>query len=189
MTRPRAWNDAVRVLCVRLDSLGDVLMTTPALRALKLSHPARLIALLTSPAGAVIARAVPEIDEVIVYEAPWMKATPGRADTSADLAMIERVRRMNFDTAVIFTVYSQSSLPAAFFCQLAGIPLRLAHCRENPYLLLSDWIAEPEPHNGIRHEVRRQLDLVASVGCTTSDERLSLRVCASWALPETPDGF
>ncbi|NJL34488.1 MAG: glycosyltransferase family 9 protein, partial [Chloroflexaceae bacterium] len=29
---------------------------------------------------------------------------------------------------------------------------------------------------GIRHEVRRQLDLVAAIGCTTSNERLSLRV-------------
>jgi ADP-heptose:LPS heptosyltransferase len=29
------WQRARRVLCVRLDQLGDVLMTTPAIRALK----------------------------------------------------------------------------------------------------------------------------------------------------------
>ena len=29
------WEDARNLLCVRLDSLGDVLMTTPAIRALK----------------------------------------------------------------------------------------------------------------------------------------------------------
>jgi ADP-heptose:LPS heptosyltransferase len=61
-------------------------------------------------------------------------------------------------------------------CRLAEIPLRLAHCRENPYQLLTDWRHETEPDQEIRHEVRRQLDLVASVGATTTDERLSLRV-------------
>jgi lipopolysaccharide heptosyltransferase II len=59
---------------------------------------------------------------------------------------------------------------------LADIPLRLAHCRENPYQLLTNWVPEPEPELSIRHEVRRQLDLVATVGCTTSNERLSLNV-------------
>jgi lipopolysaccharide heptosyltransferase II len=61
-------------------------------------------------------------------------------------------------------------------CYLAGIPRRLAHCRENPYQLLTDWVKDPEPANGIRHEVRRQLDLVGTVGFRTADERLSLEV-------------
>ena len=121
-------------------------------------------------------RAGPGVDEVIVYEAPWMKATAPRADASRICAMIERLRRAGFDAAVIFTVYSQNPLPAALLCYLAGIPLRLAHCRENPYQLLTDWVPEPEPEQLVRHEVRRQLDLVATVGCRHGDERLSLRV-------------
>src|SRR5205823_3408039 len=91
-------------------------------------------------------------------------------------AMTARLRGAGFDAAVIFTVYSQSPLPSAFLCYLAGIPLRLAHCHENPYQLLTHWVPDPEPHNLVRHEVRRQLDLAASAGCRTSDERLSLRV-------------
>jgi ADP-heptose:LPS heptosyltransferase len=57
-------------------------------------------------------------------------------------------------------------------CRLAGIPRVLAHCRENPYALLTDWIPETEPHERIRHEAQRQLDLVAHVGATTADRRL-----------------
>jgi lipopolysaccharide heptosyltransferase II len=76
---------------------------------------------------------------------------------------------------VVFTVYSQNPLPAAYFCYLAGIPRRLAYCRENPYHLLSDWVPDPEPGLA-RHEVRRQLDLAAAVGCRTADESLSFRV-------------
>jgi lipopolysaccharide heptosyltransferase II len=52
----------------------------------------------------------------------------------------------------------------------------LAHCHENPYGLLTDWVPDPEPAGEIRHEVRRQLDLVATVGARTGDEHLSLRV-------------
>jgi lipopolysaccharide heptosyltransferase II len=170
------WAQARRILGVRLDAMGDVLMTTPALRALKASAPGRHITLLTSPAGADIAALVPDVDDVIVYEAPWVKATGPRQNGRTDRDMIERVRGERFDAAVIFTVYSQNPLPAALFCWLADIPLRLAHCHENPYQLLSDWVRDPEPATGIRHEVRRQLDLVATIGARTESECLSLDV-------------
>jgi len=170
------WGRARHVLGIRLDALGDVLMTTPALRALKAGGAERRLSLLTSTAGAEIARLVPDVDDVIVYDPPWMKATRPRSDGRADLALVERLRQGGCDAAVVFTAYSQSPLPAALVCYLADIPLRLAHCHENPYQLLTEWLADPEPAAGIRHEVRRQLDLVATVGCTTADERLSVRV-------------
>jgi len=176
MTGNEAWAQAGNVLCVRLDTLGDVLMTTPAIRALRESRPGRRITLLTSPAGVNIARLVPEIDDVMVYEAPWMKATAPRRDSGPEYAMVNRLQQAGFDAAVIFTVYSQNPLPSAMFCYLADIPLRLAHCRENPYQLLTDWILEPEPDKLQRHEVQRQLDLAASVGCRTRDPRMSLRI-------------
>ena len=169
------WQQAGRVLCVRLDTLGDVLMTTPAIRALKESLPGSEITLLTSPRGAEAARFIPEIDAVEVYEAPWMKASPAQPNSQYDLAMLDRLRG-RFDAAVIFTVFSQNPLPAAMACYLADIPLRLAHCRENPYHLLTHWVKEFEPEQMVRHEARRQLDLVASIGCYTQDERLSFKV-------------
>ena len=171
-----SWADRQHLLAVRLDALGDVLMTTPALRALKAQRRGRRLTLLASPAGAEVAALVPEIDDVIVYDAPWVKATAPRADSAADHAMLTELRRAGFDGAVIFTVYSQNPLPAATWCFLADIPLRLAHCHENPYQLLTDWIIDPEPARLVRHEVQRQLDLVRANGATTADERLSLRV-------------
>lgn len=170
------WDRAEKVLCVRLDTLGDVLMTTPALRALKHSGPGRRVTLLTSRAGAEVVPLIPEIDDVIVYDAPWLKSTAPRTGSRPEFEMIELLRGAGFDAAAIFTVYSQNPLPSAFMCALAGIPLRLAHCHENPYQLLSDWVPDPEPAGGVRHEVRRQLDLVATVGAVHSDERLSLCV-------------
>lgn len=171
-----AWRQARHILAVRLDALGDLLMTTPAIRALHESGPERQITLLTSPSAAGIAALVPEIDDVIVYDAPWVKMTAPRADSGPDHALIERLRAAHFDAAVIFTVYSQNPLPATLLCYLADIPLRLAHGRENPYQLLTNWIKETEPEEQVRHEVQRQLDLVATVGSHTSDPRLLLQV-------------
>ena len=170
-----AWRRARNVLAVRLDAMGDVAMTTPAIRALRESAPGRRVTLLTSPSGAAAAALAPDVDDVIVYEAPWMKASAPRESPEADLATIRRIAEGGYDAAVIFTVYSQNPLPAAWLCRLAGVPLRLAHCRENPYQLLTDWIPERAPEQLLRHEVRRQLDLVAHVGAYASDERLALR--------------
>ena len=170
------WADAREILAVRLDGIGDVLMTTPALRALR-SVPGTRVTLLASTAGSAVTTLVPEIDDTIVHDAPWMKHGE-RRDPATDRRTIDALSSRAFDAAVIFTTFTQSALPAALACWLAGIPLRAAHARENPYALLTDWVRDPEPVAGVRHEVRRQLDLVASIGRTTRDERLSLAVPA-----------
>ena len=175
MTADR-WKHASNLLCVRLDALGDVLMTTPALRALKQAAHAPRLTLLTSRAGAKAAPLLPMVDEVIAYDAPWMKATATRAGAAPDREIIERLRAGGFDAAVIFTVYSQNPLPAALLCQLADIPLRIAYCRENPYQLLSDWLPEPDRPDAMRHEVRRALDLAAATGARVLDERLDVHL-------------
>lgn len=175
-----AWKEAERVLCVRLDAIGDVLMTEPALRALAHSRRGRRLTLLTSVSGREAARLIPYLEDVLVYDAPWMKAAPsGTPGADRTLAMVENLRMRRFDAAVIFTVYTQSALPAALLCTLADIPLRAAHCRENPYQLLTDWVRETEPDMRVRHEVRRQLDLVATLGGMIDDDRLSITIGAA----------
>jgi lipopolysaccharide heptosyltransferase II len=174
MSRP-GWQQAGKVLCVRLDSLGDVLMCTPAMRAIKQSRPGRQLSLLTSRSGAAVAPYIPELDAVLHYPAPWMKSSSPHAPL-VDAAMVQSLADQQFDAAVIFTSYSQSPLPAALMCYQAGIPLRLAHCRENPYQLLSDWVEDHEPASLVRHEVQRQLDLVAGIGWEADTSGLSFAV-------------
>jgi len=170
-TNRNGWPVARNVLCVRLDNMGDVLMSTPAMRALKRQAPGRRLTLLASPSGALLAPHLADVDDVLVHEAAWVKNEG--AGNEAGLALIETLRDRRFDAAVIFTVYSQSALPAALLCHLAGIPLVLGHARENPYRLLSTWVPETEPQERVRHEVQRQLDLVASVGARCDDTRLA----------------
>lgn len=174
-TSVRPWGaDVKRILCVRLDRLGDILMTTPAIHALRAAMPGRHITLLTSSVGAQAAPFLSDVDDVIAYDAPWHG--PTGTSRQAEFAMQRRLEAGHFDAAAIFTVYSQSALPAAMLCYLAGIGRRLAHCRENPYGLLTDWVCETEPHAGVRHEVERQLALAASVGATCADTRMRFHV-------------
>jgi lipopolysaccharide heptosyltransferase II len=106
-------------------------------------------------------------------------AGAGRS-ADADRRLINELTRRGFDAAVIFTVCTQSALPAAMVCRLAGIPLRLAHSRENPHDLLTHWVHDHEVcATGMRHEVTRQLDLVRSVGFHACDERMQFRYPAS----------
>lgn len=163
----------MRLLAVRLDAAGDVLMCSPALRAL---HEAgHHVTLLTSAAGALAGERIDAVDALDIWAAPWMKAS---ATTEPDCipAMAMRLRERSFDGAVIFCSYSQSPLPAAMLCQMAGIPMRVAYCRENPYQLLTHWVKESEPEHQHRHEVQRQLDLVTRLGCHPSSTRLSIRI-------------
>ncbi|MFL9912944.1 lipopolysaccharide heptosyltransferase II [Paraburkholderia sp. RL17-337-BIB-A] len=175
---PSSWGEDVkRILCVRLDNLGDVLMTTPALHALRRSGANRHITLLASRSGVALTPFLDDVDAVIEYDAPWVAQPPNDNRTLADdQRMLDHLRCGCFDAAVIFTVYSQSPLPAAMLCYLAGIPRRLAHCRENPYALLTDWLSEPEPQQRTRHEVERQLDLVRHVGAQAPDTRMRFSV-------------
>jgi lipopolysaccharide heptosyltransferase II len=171
-----SWKDAKKILCIRLDAMGDVLMTTPAMEAMKECVQGRKLTLLTSNEGKEIAKSIPFIDKVIVYGAPWLKASAERKDPDIDFQMIDRIRSEKFDAAIIFTVYSQNPLPSAVLCYLADIPLRAAYCRENPYGLLTDWMKEKEPELMVRHEVRRHLDLVSELGAKGVNRPLGLKV-------------
>src|SRR5262245_30889744 len=114
------WGSARNILCVRLDNLGDVLMTTPAFRALRTTFPHSHLTLLTSSAGAEIARFVPEIDAVIEFDVPWAKQPGGASDERPVSELVSRLK--TFDAAVIFTVFSQNPLPSVLLCYRAGIP-------------------------------------------------------------------
>lgn len=168
------WRDCHNILCIRPDNMGDLLMSGPAIRALKTSFDIR-ITVLTSSMAAGIAAFMPEIDEVIVFDMPWVKMECPAGNTALE-ELIANLRKKNFDAAVIFTVFSQNSLPTALLAYQAGIPNVLGYCRENPYGLLTGWVPDEEPYTHICHQVKRDLHLVATIGAQIDDKRLTLKI-------------
>lgn len=170
----RDWRETRNLLVVRLDNLGDVLVTTPAIHALRENLPEARITLAASRVGAQVAELVDDVDEVIIYEAPWMDvARTLPQDSGREQAMIQRLKEQGFDGSIIFTSYHQSSLPAAYLSYLADIPLRHAASIDFPGTLLTSRHRHPE---GIVHEVERGLDLVAGIGFESQQKDMILRV-------------
>lgn len=157
--------------------MGDIIMSTPAFHALKTTFNCRLT-LLTSSAGVGICKHIPDIEEVIIADLPWMKLNVD--ENSFHLRdLIHQLKTKQFDAAIIFTVYSQSSLPAALLTFMAGIPERIAYCRENPYHLLTTWVPDKEPYSFIQHQTERDLQLAEAVGAVSNDKHLQLLTDAS----------
>jgi len=168
------WSNVKNILCIRPDNMGDLVMSGPALRALKSELNAR-ITVLTSSMAAMVAPLMPEIDDMITFDLPWVK-TERATGAEALSILIEQLKTYRFDAAVIFTVFSQSPLPSAMMAYQAGIPKVLAYCRENPYGLITDWVVDEEPFNYILHQVERDLKLASHVCDINIDQHLKLHV-------------
>src|SRR3972149_11821882 len=74
----RSWPfDPARILIVRLDSIGDVLLSEPAIAALRTRYPHAQLDMVTGKAGREILGDSPYVDRYILYEAPWHAAWRG----------------------------------------------------------------------------------------------------------------
>lgn len=175
------WRDVKRVLLVRLDNLGDVLVTTPAFRAVRQSVPEARITLLCSPTGAQAGRLNRDIDDIVEYSAPWMDPWGTMPqDVEAEHRIVRELAERNFDGAIIFTSYRQSSLPAAYLCYQAGIPLRAGASVDGAGALLTTRHKHTADYTGdFPHEVERNLSLVAVLGMYADSDALELEVPGS----------
>lgn len=168
-----------RILLLRLDNVGDVVLLTPAMRCLRAAYPDAHLTLLASPAGAQLAPLLPFVDQVWVRRALWQDATGTSAgDPEAEQAFIEGLRRAAFDAAFIFTSFSQSPYAPAYACYLAGIPVRVGQGRDFSGAVLTHWV---KPGSDALHQAERNLHLLRSVGFSPEHSRLTLEVPASVA--------
>src|SRR3954462_14022538 len=100
------WQGCKNILCIRPDNMGDLIMTGPAIRALKETFGAKITVLTSSMAKGIV-QFMPEIDEYIIFDAPWVKADE-IADRDSFNNIVSIIKDKQFDAAVIFTVYSQN---------------------------------------------------------------------------------
>lgn len=170
-----SWSEARKILAVRLDNAGDVIMLGPALRAVKERSPLARLTLLASPAGAKAAELLPWVDEVIVERAIWQDLGDLLFDPGRQWRLITELSGRGFDAALIFSSFSQTPHAAAYACYLAGIPLRAGESKEFGGATLSTCLA-PAPDN--LHQVERNLRLVEALGFPARQRGLSVALPA-----------
>jgi ADP-heptose:LPS heptosyltransferase len=184
---PLDWAAIDRVLVVRADNLGDVVLTTPALRALRRAAPHVRVDLLASPVGAKVAPLIPAITEVITVSAVWQQAG-GEPRPAVELAaeerrLVERVRAGNYDAMIVFTSHGQSPWPAAHVGMLAGIRHRAVHSTEFGGAVATHWVTPPPVGT---HQADRCLHLLDALGVPPAGPELELSAPAPTRAPARP---
>ncbi len=156
-----------RLLAVRLDNAGDVLLAGPAFRAM--AAGADELVVLASPQGVASARLLPGVYDVIGWRCPWIDAAPPAVTPDDVAALVDHLRERRFDKALVFTSFHQSPLPTALLLRLAGIPWVGAISEDYPGTLLD-----------LRHRVADDLP--------EAERALSLASAAAFSLPAGDDG-
>jgi heptosyltransferase-2 len=107
--------------------IGDVVMATPAIRAVRQRYPnARLVGV-CRPYIAPVLEGAPWFDDVILHDKAGKRGLRG-------LAFLARLRRERFDAAVLFP----NSFRSALHARLGGCRRRLGFARYGRALLLTD---------------------------------------------------
>src|SRR4051794_17965497 len=107
------------VLVARLDSVGDILLAGPAMRAVAAS--AGRVTMLVGRGRSAVARLLPGVDDVLEFDAPWVVPDPAALDPAAVDALVAAVRQARVDAGLVLTSFHQSPLPLALLLRLAGV--------------------------------------------------------------------
>jgi ADP-heptose:LPS heptosyltransferase len=151
----------VKALVTRLDSFGDVLLAGPAVRAV--AARADHVTLLCGPRGAPAARLLPGVDDILVWDAPWVGFQPPAVNREETDRLVDAI---DADTALILTSFHQSPLPTALLLRLAGVGRIAADSEDYPGSLL-DLRHHRAPH---AHEAEAALDLAEAAGFPRPDD-------------------
>ena len=95
--------------------VGDAVMTTPALKALRETFAGAHISLVANPLVAQLFTGHPDCDEIIVYDRQG-----AHAGVKGFLGFVAGLRRRRFDSAILF----QNAFEAALMSCLGGARLR-----------------------------------------------------------------
>lgn len=170
-----------RVLIVRLDEIGDFVLTTPLLRAVRQSFPALHVSLLVSSKVMALAYDCPYVDEVIPFD---IVRAPRPFDQVVSLMRARAFARRRlaggkFQCALIPRADIDNA-GAAAMSHYAGIPVRIGYSeRVLPLKAIKNagydgFLTHAVAALHGRHEVQWSLNLALLAGAKTDDTRLEL---------------
>lgn len=149
----------IRILLVRLRQIGDVVFTTPAVRAVRARFPDAHLSYVVEPAALPIVEHNPYLDEIVV--APRLR---GAAALRADLELIRKLRARRFDVAIDFHGGPRASL----LTWLSGAPRRIGYDVIGRGWMYTERVPRSRDLKP-RHSVQNQFDLLAPLGIGPAD--------------------
>jgi lipopolysaccharide heptosyltransferase II len=153
-----------KILIRSTNWIGDAVMTTPAVRAIRENFPESEIVMLVHPWVSDVFRYSPRVDRLIFYEKKGRhKGMRGM------LRLIGELRRERFDCAILL----QNAFEAALIAMLAGIPVRGGYTTDGRGILLTHCVRKINELNK-KHEVNYYQRILLGLGLKTASNELEL---------------
>ncbi|MDP2922271.1 MAG: lipopolysaccharide heptosyltransferase II [Candidatus Omnitrophota bacterium] len=148
-----------RILIVRTDRIGDVILSTPVIKNLRNFYPSAHIAFMCRPYTKDIAEGNPYLDEVIVYDKDGKHKSIWKS-----IGFASYLRKKKFDLAIILHPTDRMHT-LLFFC---GIAQRVGWNKKKGWLL-----TQAIPHTkqeGSKHELEYTLDILRAMNIPVVDK-------------------
>jgi len=144
------------ILVIKIRALGDTLLATPALRALRRAFPEAGITLVVSPAGEAVVKDNPDVDRILVYS---------QKDVLYSLKFMARLRQSGYDLVVAL----HASFRTALMAWATGAAQRVVHNHsgQNYFSTIPIWAKKES-----KSTIQRDLDAVRALGIPDAGEDL-----------------
>jgi heptosyltransferase-2 len=176
--------NARAILVVRLDEIGDVILTTPFLRELRRNAPNAWITLVVKPLTANLVEHCPYVNEVLTFDLshpsrPQAQAGTLRRHMRALRLAAGRFWKRRFDMAII-PRWGVDYYHATFLAYFSGARRRVGYSERVSSRkreinagfdqMLTDALIDPSA----KHEVEHNLEVIRFLGGDATDDRLEL---------------
>ena len=151
-----------RILIVDVNWVGDVLFSTPAIRAIRKRYPHAYIACMVVPRCREVLELNPHLDELLIYDE--QKEYKG---LSGKLRLISALKARRFDTVFLF----HRSLTRTLMVALSGIKERVGIYNPKRGFLLTTKV---EPQKSGAHKVEQFLNIVKAKDIPPAGKNMEL---------------
>ena len=153
------------VLIIKLRYIGDVLLATLTVRAIKAARPDVRVTMMVNRGTEDVLSGNPDIDEIVILD---------KGSLAAQFQLIAGLRRRRFDTVIDLTDGDR----AAFLSWISGAPVRIGFNDEHRWRgRFYTQVVQPAP--GVQHRIDRDLEALKpmSIQADSKDPQL-------WLTPE-----
>lgn len=163
-----------RILIISLYRIGDVLFTTPTIRALKERFPKAKLTVWVKSRGRPVLENNPHVDEILVFDN--ISVARGfedinHFDIKGRLKFVRELRTQKFDLVVDLVGTFGSNV----YSFLSGSPLRFGFDKHGFGFLLTKSISLVRG----RHLKENYLDVIRTIGITPKNDNLEIKLSSS----------
>ncbi|MEA3280294.1 MAG: lipopolysaccharide heptosyltransferase II [Thermodesulfobacteriota bacterium] len=164
--KPLNLRNIKRLLIRSTNWIGDAVMTTPAIRAIRKNFPNAEISILAKPWVAPLFESSPYVDNLLIYDSAGKhKGLAGK------LRLARELKKYRFDAAILL----QNAIEAAIIAFFAGIPCRIGYNTDARGFLLTHPVPCTPQIKKI-HQTGYYLGILQGVGLKTDGLELDLVV-------------